>query len=1180
MKTEHITAKDAFEKNNTGNWALFNNDHAVMLLIDPESLDIIDANNAACKYYGWPSEEFKRKKIFHIDTSSEEQLKADLAKAKNEIQNHFFYKHCLANDEVRDVEIYFIPITTDENTLLCSIVHDITRTKRAEEELLLGEARLKSIIEILQYKHDSIQEFLDFALKEAIKLTGSKIGYIYYYSEKKKQFTLNTWSRDVMRECEITEPQTVYNLHETGIWGEAVRQRRAIIINDYHSHNPLKKGYPEGHVELHKFMTVPIFRNNKIVAVVGVANKESNYTENDKLQLTLLMDAVWNTIGQIGSDEALKESEKNYRNLFENDISGVSVHKIILNEDGKPVDYVFLEANEAFEDQTGLKVADIIGKRVTDVIPGIKNESFIETYGNVAITGIPVSFEEFSEPLNRYYNINAYRVEKEVFATVFQDITERKQAEKTIRDRQEQYKALFTEAPISIIIHDKETGEIIDANPKTCEMYGFFSLEQLKANDLWLHPPYSSNDALRLIHKATTEGIQEFEWLSKNAENEDFWQHVRLSPVTINGIERVMATTIDITERKNAGIALMNSEGHLHTLVNTIPDLVWLKNVEGVYLGCNTKFERFFGAKEEEIIGKTDHDFVDKELADLFRQKDIEALEAGTPSVNEELITYADDGHKEYLETIKSPMYDSSGNVIGVLGVGRDISERKKAEETLKQAEQRFRQAYKLLQEVIESPKNVVIFALDNDYRYIAFNRNHQMTMENIWGVNIDIGLSMLDCIKDLTDMEKAKANFDRVLAGEAFTIVEEYGDSSLDRRWYENVYSPLEDDNGNIIGLTLFLTDITESKQDEIELLRKDIQLRTAQSVANIGSWEMDFTSRMVDASDEARKIYGIEGEHHTIDEIHSVVTPEHRQMVFDAMRALMTKNIPYDVEFKIKRPSDGKIRDIHSAAEYSADRNVAIGMIKDITEQKKTEQALLQAKALAEESNKIKSEFIANMSHELRTPLNSVIGFSQVLSDKIFGDLNEKQMHYSCNILKSGKHLLELINDILDVSKIESGKMEYTPEIIDFQEVMNEIIVLMDPLIKEKSIDFKVNMGFEKLEINADKVKMKQIMYNLLSNAIKFTPETGKVWLDYEITNGNVQISVSDNGIGIPLEQQKAIFDPFKQVSSSTNRTHGGTGLGLAIVKYYVEMHSGEIHVESEVDKGSTFTLTIPVD
>ena len=197
------------------------------------------------------------------------------------------------------------------------LARDITERRQAEAELKLGEARLQSLFEIMQSSVPDEKELLDKALDHAIRLTGSKIGYIYYYNEKTKQFTLNTWSKDVMKECLVTEPQTVYELEKTGIWGEAVRQRKPIILNDYKAPNPLKKGYPEGHVHLRRFLTIPVFSGKIIIAVVGVANKEETYDHSDIRQLTLLMEAVWTLSERKRMEEELFKKEEGYRTILE-----------------------------------------------------------------------------------------------------------------------------------------------------------------------------------------------------------------------------------------------------------------------------------------------------------------------------------------------------------------------------------------------------------------------------------------------------------------------------------------------------------------------------------------------------------------------------------------------------------------------------------------------------------------------------------------------------------------------------------------------------------------------------------------------------------------------------------------------------------------------------------------------
>jgi signal transduction histidine kinase len=223
-------------------------------------------------------------------------------------------------------------------------------------------------------------------------------------------------------------------------------------------------------------------------------------------------------------------------------------------------------------------------------------------------------------------------------------------------------------------------------------------------------------------------------------------------------------------------------------------------------------------------------------------------------------------------------------------------------------------------------------------------------------------------------------------------------------------------------------------------------------------------------------------------------------------------------------------------------------------------------------------KSEFLANMSHELRTPLNAIIGFSEVLSERMFGELNEKQDEYLKDIYASGTHLLSLINDILDLSKIEAGRMEL--ELTDFHvpQAIENALTLVRERAGRRGIALAHTMDERLGEIRGDERKIKQVLLNLLSNALKFTPEAGRVEVRVGIVDGMAEISVTDTGVGIAPEDQGAIFEEFRQVGTADKKAEG-TGLGLTLCRKFVELHGGRIWVKSQLGGGSTFTFTIPV-
>jgi len=232
----------------------------------------------------------------------------------------------------------------------------------------------------------------------------------------------------------------------------------------------------------------------------------------------------------------------------------------------------------------------------------------------------------------------------------------------------------------------------------------------------------------------------------------------------------------------------------------------------------------------------------------------------------------------------------------------------------------------------------------------------------------------------------------------------------------------------------------------------------------------------------------------------------------------------------------------------------------------------------AQLETASRHKSEFLANMSHELRTPLNAIIGFSEVLVDRMFGELNEKQEEYLKDIYASGQHLLSLINDILDLSKIEAGRMELEVAAFDLPSAIDNALTLVRERATRRGITLGRTIDERLALLRGDERKVKQVLLNLLSNALKFTPEGGRIDVSARLQDGAAEIAVADTGVGIAPEDQEAVFEEFRQVGTADKKVEG-TGLGLALSRKFIELHGGRIWVKSQVGHGSTFTFTLPV-
>ncbi len=1139
--------------------SIFENSGTIMLLIDPETHRIVLVNKAAEEFYGFEKEKFEQLLIDNINTLPPVEMQQEIAKAKNNNQIHFLFKHKLANGETRDVEVFFGKIIIADKVYLHSIIHeistqveakisiqeseaynrslfelspiglvltdmdgqlidinpayaaiigrnieetrelsywDITPKKYAAEEekklkslektgrygpyekeyihkdghsvpvrlqgcylqkdgkkyiwssveniteqkqfrdkLLRNENRLQSLVNVFQFQSENEQEFLDYALAEAIKLTDSKIGYIYFYDDETEKFTLNTWSKGVMDLCSIQEPRNIYDLERTGIWGEAVRQRKEIIVNNFQQQHPLKKGYPDGHAELLRFMTIPVYSKDRIVAVLGLANKETDYSKQDVLQVQLLMDAFWKEAERKRGEALLAKSEERFRNIM------ASMNDIVFT----------LDQNQRhtgvygpWVKKQGLSEEYFLGKTSGEILDN-DSAKIHEKANEKALKGEFTTYDwsVTKDNASLYYQTTLSPIISksgtiEGLVGVGRDITNLKLAEEALKASALQFQQLIEIMPISLAIVSLE-GNVLYINPKYKELFGMTTIPE--SHDVYFHW-IKAEDRRRWLEEIEKKGsVQSFEMQLKTFTGKEIWALGSGLFIQYQNQTCILSTHHDITEVKVTQLALQNEKDWSDKIINNAPNIIIGLDREAKIMVFNNHAEDITGYKSAEVLGKKWFDI-------FIRDNQIENLkQIWTEIVKQQSIRHQFENliitksNEERLIQWHNSMLTENGEVKMVLSIGVDITLKKQTEEKVK-----------LMSRVVEaSSVSIVITDSTGDISYVNpyFTELTGYTLAEVQGKN------------------------PRVLKS---------GNEPIS--FYQNLWDT-----------------ILKGKDWQGEFLNKKKNGELY--------WERAVISPLINRKGEVTHFVAIK---------------------------------------------------------------------EDISERKAIYKELIEAKEKLEESDKLKTAFINNISHEIRTPLNGILGFGNMLATK---DLSiEKRTEMFEHVRLSSNRLMDTISDYMDMAMLVSDNLK--PKTKDFLiwPFFQEITEIGMNLCQTKNIDLKTEIPEQALQlsIHSDPEFLRKTMLQLLDNAIKFTHEGGKITCGFTIYEQGIDFFVEDTGKGIQANKQQLIFEMFSQEDTSMTRGHEGSGLGLSIAKGLVRLLGGDINVNSILGKGSKFSFYIP--
>ncbi|MDM8565301.1 PAS domain S-box protein [Candidatus Halobeggiatoa sp. HSG11] len=893
----------------------------------------------------------------------------------------------------------------------------------------------------------------------------------------------------------------------------------------------------------------------------------------------LLIASVRNITKRKKMENILKESEIKYRDLVET--SNDLIWKFDVNG-------IFTFLNATWESQLGYTPEEMLGKLFTDFQPPEQAAKDIVKVKEILTTGIElvnydsIVFSKYGQALNLLVNA---RVQRDLAGNICgvqgtaSDITERKRAEESLKTSEQRWQFALEGSQDGIWDWNVVTNKVYFSSMWK-KMLGFADDEinnDLKEWEKLIHPDDKEQayiDVNNHLAGKTEYYHNEQRLLCKNGIYKWILDRGKVIEFTKEGKPlRFVGTHSDISDRKRMEETLQASEERFRSLVESTSDWIWEIDEQGNFTYVSPRIKDILGYTPDEIIGKmTGFDLMPLEEAQKFQVEYASYILTAMSFEHMINVNLHKNGKQVIMESSGRPFFDESGKLMGYRGIDRDITERKQAEQALQESHKRF---------------TIVTNSLDA-FIYVSDIETYELLFVNQYGTDI-CGSDVVGkiCWQVLQTGQTGPCSFctnNKLLnkEGEPNNAYAWEFQNTVNNEWYLCRDQAIQWPDGRLVRMEI-ATNITDRKQVEIVLEKSEKRFRALFEKFPVAYQSLDENGCFIDVNPEMEQLLGYNADEMLGKPFGDFWDQETSTMFPNAFCQFKECGIANNELHLLKKNGEKVTIIINGRVQYDSKGKFIRShcTLHDITERKRMEAQLIVAKESADTANRAKSEFLANMSHEIRTPMNAVIGFSDILASQI---TDKKHKNYLDSIQTGGKALLTLINDILDLSKIEAGRLEIQYEPVNPQQIFTELQQIFSLKIAEKNLELIMEIDEDlPLALFLDETRLRQMLLNLIGNAIKFTDSgyiklcASKKYTEDDHSKVDLVMAVEDSGIGVPAGQQALIFESFRQQEGQSTRKYGGTGLGLAITKRLVEMMNGHIFVESNPGKGSRFEIAL---